>query len=98
MGQEFYDLGVNMALAPVTGGPLGRAPREGRNWEGFAADPYATGIAAYEAVRGLLDAGVLSCAKHYIAYEQVRIRASAAGGGGDPSIRFNKWEHLGTCY
>lgn len=34
MGQEFYDLGVHVALAPVTGGPLGRAPRNGRNWEG----------------------------------------------------------------
>lgn len=34
MGQEFYDLGVHIALAPVTGGPLGRAPRNGRNWEG----------------------------------------------------------------
>lgn len=26
MGQEFYDVGVHIALAPVTGGPLGRAP------------------------------------------------------------------------
>jgi beta-glucosidase len=34
MGQEFYDLGVHVALAPVTGGPLGRAARGGRNWEG----------------------------------------------------------------
>jgi beta-glucosidase len=33
MGQEFYDLGIHVALAPVTGGPLGRSPYEGRNWE-----------------------------------------------------------------
>lgn len=33
MGQEFYDLGIHVALSPVTGGPLGRSPYEGRNWE-----------------------------------------------------------------
>ena len=27
MGQEYYDMGIHIALAPVTGGPLGRAPR-----------------------------------------------------------------------
>ncbi|KAI5455462.1 hypothetical protein NCC49_000272 [Naganishia albida] len=70
MGQEFYDLGVHVALAPVTGGPLGRAPRNGRNWEGWYADPYATGEASYWSVKGLQDAGVQATSKHYLAYEQ----------------------------
>lgn len=26
MGQEFYDLGIHIALTPVTGGPIGRNP------------------------------------------------------------------------
>lgn len=32
MGQEFFDKGVNVALAPVASGPLGRSPLMGRNW------------------------------------------------------------------
>ncbi|KAK7458788.1 hypothetical protein VKT23_009793 [Stygiomarasmius scandens] len=74
MGQEYYDQGVHIALAPVTGGPLGRAPRMGRNWEGWFADPYATGIASYLSVKGLQDSGVAATAKHYLAYEQETYR------------------------
>ncbi|KAF5350817.1 hypothetical protein D9758_010381 [Tetrapyrgos nigripes] len=74
MGKEFYDQGVHIALAPVTGGPLGRAPRMSRNWEGWYADPYATGIASYLSVKGLQDAGVAATSKHFIAYEQETFR------------------------
>ncbi|THU82334.1 glycoside hydrolase [Dendrothele bispora CBS 962.96] len=74
MGKEFYDQGVHIALAPVTGGPLGRAPRMSRNWEGWYADPYATGVASYLSVKGLQDAGIAATAKHYIAYEQETFR------------------------
>jgi len=74
MGQEFYDLGINIALAPVTGGPLGRAVREGRNWEGSSPDPYLTGAAGYWSVKGLQDAGVSCVAKHFILYEQETFR------------------------
>ncbi|RAQ73303.1 hypothetical protein COH21_011232 [Aspergillus flavus] len=35
MGKEFYDMGVHVAIAMVTGGPLGRSPYAGRNWEGW---------------------------------------------------------------
>ena len=47
---------------------------EGRNWEGFAADPYLTGEAAYASVQGLQDSGVTACAKHFIAYESETFR------------------------
>ncbi|KAJ3782892.1 beta-D-xylosidase/beta-D-glucosidase [Lentinula aff. detonsa] len=70
MGQEFRDQGVHIALAPVTGGPLGRTPLDGRAWEGSFADPYACGEASYQSVAGLTDAGVATVAKHWIAYEQ----------------------------
>ncbi|KAF5331798.1 hypothetical protein D9758_016866 [Tetrapyrgos nigripes] len=75
MGQEFYDQGVHIALAPVTGGPLGRAVRMGRNWEGWWSDPYATGVASYLSVKGLQDSGVAATAKtYYIGYEQETFR------------------------
>ncbi|TFY62536.1 hypothetical protein EVJ58_g3808 [Rhodofomes roseus] len=76
MGQEFFDQGVNIALSPVTGGPLGRSPRGGRNFEGFFDDPYGTGEAAYLTVKGVQDAGVLATSKHYIGYEQETFRNS----------------------
>ncbi|KIY46801.1 glycoside hydrolase [Fistulina hepatica ATCC 64428] len=66
--------GVHIALAPVTGGPLGRSPLDGRNWEGWFVDPYATGIASYLSVKGVQDSGVAAVAKHYIGYEQETFR------------------------
>ncbi|KAH9835394.1 glycoside hydrolase [Rhodofomes roseus] len=74
MGQEFFDQGVNIALSSVTGGPLGRSPRGGRNFEGFFDDAYGTGEAAYLTVKGMQDAGVLTTAKHYVGYEQETFR------------------------
>lgn len=56
-------------LGPVAG-PLGRTPWGGRNWEGFGADPYLSGIANAETVRGIQDAGVQATTKHYIGNEQ----------------------------
>lgn len=66
--------GVNIALSPVTGGPLGRSPFMGRNWEGFFADPYGTGVASYETVKGLQAAGTIAVSKHWLAYEQETYR------------------------
>ncbi|KAG9126030.1 citrate (Si)-synthase, partial [Ceratobasidium sp. 392] len=70
IGLEFRDKGVHVALAPVTGGPLGRSPLGGRNWEGFSADPYLSSIGSYLSVVGFQDAGVVATSKHYILYEQ----------------------------
>lgn len=50
---------ANIALAPVAG-PLGRTALGGRNWEGFAVDPYLSGILSAETIKGIQDAGVMA--------------------------------------
>ncbi|KAJ5505363.1 Glycoside hydrolase superfamily [Penicillium expansum] len=69
MGKEFRKKGVNMILGPVVG-PIGRVTLGGRNWEGFAADPYLSGILAAESVKGLQSQNVATSLKHYIGNEQ----------------------------
>lgn len=39
-------------LSP-SAGPLGRHPLGGRNWEGFGADPYLTGVAMALTIEGI---------------------------------------------
>jgi beta-glucosidase-like glycosyl hydrolase len=68
MGREFVGKGVNVALGPMMN--MGRIARGGRNFEGFGADPYLTGEAAYETILGMQQAGVQACAKHFINNEQ----------------------------
>jgi beta-glucosidase len=69
IGQEAKGKGVNVLLGPVAG-PLGRMPEGGRNWEGFSPDPVLTGIGIAESIKGVQDAGVIACAKHFIVNEQ----------------------------
>jgi beta-glucosidase-like glycosyl hydrolase len=45
---------------------MGRIAQGGRNWEGFGADPFLSGEAAYETILGLQSGGVQATAKHYI--------------------------------
>ncbi|KAL4062620.1 glycoside hydrolase family 3 protein [Scleroderma yunnanense] len=68
LGQEFKAKGVNIALGPMMN--MGRVAQGGRNWEGFGADPYLTGEAAYETILGLQQSGVQATAKHYLNNEQ----------------------------
>ncbi|KAK4061828.1 CAZyme family GH3 [Trichoderma harzianum] len=65
--------GINVLLGPVVG-PLGRMPAGGRNWEGFGADPYLSGVAGYETIKGIQDQGVMATIKHFIANEQEHFR------------------------
>ncbi|KAF2183232.1 glycoside hydrolase family 3 protein, partial [Zopfia rhizophila CBS 207.26] len=74
MGVEMRDKGVDVQLGPVVG-PLGRNPKGGRNWEGFSPDPVLSGIGVAETVRGIQDAGVIACTKHYIMNEQEHFRS-----------------------
>ncbi|RJE26157.1 hypothetical protein PHISCL_01507 [Aspergillus sclerotialis] len=72
-GAEHKAKGANSVAAPVVG-PLGHAPAGGRNFEGFSPDPYLSGIAFGEAVRGTQDAGAIAEGKHYLLYEQEHFR------------------------
>ncbi|OJT07008.1 hypothetical protein TRAPUB_2138 [Trametes pubescens] len=72
IGQEFKGKGVEVALGPMMN--LGRIAQGGRNWEGFGADPFLSGEAAYETILGMQAAGVQACAKHYINDEQEHFR------------------------
>ncbi|TIB80933.1 glycoside hydrolase [Wallemia mellicola] len=74
MGQEFFDQGIHIALAPVSAGPIGRSPLGGRNWEGSYPDPYANGVYSYLSVLGLQDSHVAATTKHWIGYEQETFR------------------------
>ncbi|KAI4866509.1 glycoside hydrolase family 3 protein [Hypoxylon rubiginosum] len=73
MGEENKIKGVDVLLGPVAG-PIGRVAEGGRNWEGFSPDPYLTGVAIAETIKGIQDAGVIACAKHYIGNEQEHFR------------------------
>ncbi|KAI0820480.1 glycoside hydrolase superfamily [Trametes gibbosa] len=72
MGKEFKGKGVHVALGPMMN--MGRIAQGGRNWEGFGADPFLSGEAAYETILGLQEGGVQACAKHYINNEQEHFR------------------------
>lgn len=73
MGVEHRGKGIDVQLGPVVG-PLGRNPKGGRNWEGFSPDPVLSGVAVAETIRGIQDAGVVACTKHYIMNEQEHFR------------------------
>lgn len=73
MGNEHRDKGVDVQLGPVAG-PLGRSPNGGRGWEGFSPDPVSTGTLLAATIKGIQDAGVIACAKHYILNEQEYFR------------------------
>ncbi|KLT38343.1 putative beta-glucosidase [Cutaneotrichosporon oleaginosum] len=85
MGQEFKGKGINVALGPMTN--MGRVAAGGRNWEGFGADPYLSGIATYETIIGMQKAGVQATTKHYIANEQERNRTTSSSNIDDRTMR-----------
>ncbi|KAF7305507.1 Glycoside hydrolase family 3 protein [Mycena chlorophos] len=72
LGRENVGKGVNVALGPMMN--IGRVAEGGRNWEGFGADPYLAGEAAYETILGMQEGGVQACAKHLINNEQEHFR------------------------
>ncbi|KAK4166554.1 glycosyl hydrolase family 3 N terminal domain-containing protein [Cladorrhinum sp. PSN259] len=75
LGAEFKGKGVDVMLGPASG-PLGRAPKGGRNWEGFGSDPFLAGVAMGETIKGIQEKGVIACAKHYVLNEQEHFRGS----------------------
>ncbi|KAM3453874.1 hypothetical protein NHJ6243_009029 [Beauveria neobassiana] len=69
MADEFRKKGINVLLGPVVG-PAWRVTLSGRNWEGFAADPYLSGSLAAESIVGIQGQGVIASTKHFIGNEQ----------------------------
>ncbi|KAL9944460.1 glycoside hydrolase 3 [Verticillium nonalfalfae] len=69
LAAEFKGTGVNVILGPAPGA-LGKNAEGGRNWEGFAPDPYLQGIASQVTVEALQAGGVQATAKHFIVNEQ----------------------------
>ncbi|KND93167.1 putative beta-glucosidase A, partial [Tolypocladium ophioglossoides CBS 100239] len=91
MGAEAKGKGVTVLLGPVAG-PLGRAPEGGRNAEGFGSDPYLQGLGLANTAVGIQEAGVIACAKHFIANEQEHYRQT----GESPQRGFNISESLSS--
>lgn len=80
MGEENRDKGVDVTLGPVCG-PLGRAAGGGRNWEGFAPDPYLTGQLIAPTIEGIQSTGVVATTKHFIMNEQEHFRQAPEAQG-----------------
>ncbi|WVQ75626.1 hypothetical protein IAR50_005255 [Cryptococcus sp. DSM 104548] len=85
MGQEFKGKGAHVALGPMTN--MGRVAAGGRNWEGFGGDPYLSGWATEATVRGIQDAGVQACVKHFVGNEQERNRTTESSNIDDRTLR-----------
>lgn len=81
LGAEFKGKGVNVMLGPAMN--IARAPAAGRNWEGFGADPYLAGEAAYATITGIQSQGVQACAKHYLNNEQEHFRETSSSNVDD---------------
>ncbi|KAJ2982781.1 hypothetical protein NUW58_g6370 [Xylaria curta] len=82
LGLRQADL-VSEFPAGISTGPLGRHPLGGRNWEGFAADPYLSGVANELSIQGIQDAGVQACVKHFVGNEQETHRSNEVINGVD---------------
>ncbi|KAI9151309.1 glycosyl hydrolase family 3 N terminal domain-containing [Paramyrothecium foliicola] len=85
LGEEFRDKGIHVLLGP-SGGPLGRHPLGGRNWESFSADPYLTGEAMRLSIIGSQSVGVQTCAKHLVGQEQDTQRNSMSSNIDDRTL------------
>ncbi|TFY79509.1 hypothetical protein EWM64_g4508 [Hericium alpestre] len=75
MGSEHRGKGVNVQLGPMTN--MGRVAAGGRNWEGFGADPFLSGVATAQTVKGVQSTGVIASVKHYVGNEQEHFRGGS---------------------
>ena len=75
-GEENKEKGINVDLAPCAN--MLRNPKGGRVWEAYGDDPYYTGVCAAETTKGIQDAGVIACLKHFVANDQETYRKSSS--------------------
>ena len=66
-GKEFKAKGVNIMLGPCMN--ILRNPLGGRVWEAYGEDPFLSGEAAAQVIKGIQSEGTIACAKHYIGNE-----------------------------
>ncbi|CAE6537469.1 unnamed protein product [Rhizoctonia solani] len=81
IGREFKGKGAHVVLGPMMN--LARVAAGGRNWEGFGADPYQVGEAAYQTIIGHQEAGAQACAKHFTNNEQEHYRKTSSSNVDD---------------
>jgi len=74
-GNEFYQRGINVALAPSMG--IQRAPAAGRIFESYGEDPFYVGQCGLEVLKGIQSQGVIANAKHFIANDQENNRGAS---------------------
>ncbi|RLV89940.1 putative beta-glucosidase I [Spathaspora sp. JA1] len=64
MGEEAHHKGVHVILGPTMN--IQRGPLGGRGFESFSEDPYLTGIAAANIIKGIESKGVAATPKHFV--------------------------------
>ena len=75
-GKEFRDKGIHVALTPAMN--IQRSPQGGRLWECFGDDPFLSGVAATQVIKGVQSNGVIACAKHFVGNDQETNRHEAS--------------------
>ena len=75
-GEENKEKGINVALAPCAN--MMRNPKGGRVWEAYGDDPYYVGVCASQVTKGMQDAGVIACLKHFVANDQETYRKASS--------------------
>ena len=75
-GEECKKRGINTFLAPCMN--MMRSPQGGRGWEGYGEDPYLSGVAGAHVTRGIQDAGVIACIKHFVGNDQETYRKASS--------------------
>ena len=75
-GKEFREKGVNVALGPAMN--IQRSPQGGRIWECYGDDPFLSGVAATQVIKGIQSNGVIACAKHFVGNDQETNRKNSS--------------------
>jgi beta-glucosidase len=75
-GKEFREKGINVALGPAMN--MQRSPQGGRIWECYGDDPFLSGVAATQVIKGIQSNGVIACAKHFVGNDQETNRKNSS--------------------
>ena len=102
-GAENYAKGIHVMLGPCVG--MMRCPGGGRGWEGYGEDPYLSGIAAAEVIKGIQSQNVIASLKHFVTNDQETYRKASSSNVGmaalmdvyvEPFYRAVRDAHVGS--